>query len=96
MDIGIVIAVIAGLAGGLIGCIPFVVVHRRMKKGVKKDALGAIIPGLLATMISFLIMTVEIVICFFINSDYLLPFAISAIAVFLLAMIVFTATLMRK
>jgi len=96
VDTGIVIAALIGILGGSIGCIPFFVVHRRMKKRPKKDVMGGIITGLLATIISFLIMTVEIVLCFFINSDYLLPFAISAIAVFILAMIVFTATLMRK
>jgi len=91
-----VIAALVGIAGGLVGAIPFIVVRPRMKARMKKEGLGGIVTGLLATMISFLIMTVEIVLCFFIISDYLLPFAISAIAVFMLAMIVFTVTLMRK
>jgi len=94
MEIAIAIAV--GIVGGLIGAIPFFVARSRVKKRDEKDPLGGIVTGLLATVISFLIMAVEIVLCYVIIRDYLLPFAISAIAVFLLALIVYTATLMRK
>jgi len=96
VDTAILIAALIGVAGGCLGAVPFFVVRPRMKKRMKTDGVGGIITGVFATMISFLIMAAQIVACFFINSDYLLPFAISAIAVFLLAMILFTATLMRK
>ena len=90
------IAIAAGIVGGLIGAIPFVVARRRLKARMKKDALGGIIMGVGATVVSFVILVVAIALCNLIFKDYLLPFAISAVAVFLLAMIVYTATLMRK
>ena len=94
MDIFIAIA--AGILGGLVGAIPFVVARKRMRTRVEKDALGGIITGVIATAVSFFILIVAIALCNLIFKDYLLPFAISAIAVFLLAMIAYTATLMRK
>jgi len=92
----IILAIAAGFTGGLLGAIPFVVARKRMKTNMKTDAMGGIVTGLLATVISFFVIAVVIVLCYFIFGDYLLPFAISAIAVFLLAMIAYTATLMRK
>ncbi len=58
--------------------------------------MGSIITGMAATMISFLVMIVEIVCCNILFKEYLLSFAISAIVIFLLAMGVYTATLMRR
>jgi len=90
------VPIIVGVIGGLVGVIPFLVARRRMKARMKKDALGGVITGVAATAISFLLMAAQIVFCYLVFRDYLLPFAISAIAVFILAMGVYTATLMRK
>lgn len=76
--------------------IPFVVARTRIKARLKKDGVGSIITGMAATLISFVIMAVEIVLSAIFAKDYLLPFAVSAIVVFLIAMGAYTATLMRK
>ena len=94
MDFFIAIAV--GVVGGVIGVVPFLVARSRMKARMKKDGVGGVIIGIAATFISFIVMIIEIVLCYLLAKDYLLPFAVSAIAVFLLAMIVYTATLMKK
>jgi len=92
----IIIAIVVGVAGGVIGVIPFLVARSRMKARMKKDGVGGVMIGIAATFISFIVMIIEIVLCYLLAKDYLLPFAVSAIAVFLLAMIVYTATLMKK
>ncbi len=89
-------AIALGIAGGLIGIVPFFVARSKIKKRLKTDGVGSIIAGMAATMISFFIMIAEIVICNIFFKEHLLSFAISAIVVFLLAMGVYTATLMRR
>ena len=92
----IFIAVVIGVVAGFVGVIPFLVARSRMKARMKKDGTGGIVIGLAANLVSFLVMAVCIVLCFLFAKDYLLPFAASAIAVFLFAMGTYTATLMRK
>lgn len=91
-----IIAVIAGVIGGLLGAVPFYAARKKAKAKLKTDGVGGIMIGLVATVVSFLIMVVELVICSLVARDYLLPFAISVIVVFILAMAVYTAILMRK
>jgi len=90
------IAILVGIADGLLGAIPFFVVRSRIKARMKNDGTGGIVIGIAATMVSFLIIAAGIVLCYLITRDSLLPFAISAITVFFLALIVYTATLVRK
>ena len=90
------LAIGLGIAGGILGVIPFIVARSRIKARLKKDGVGSIVTGMAAVCISTLIMVIEIVLFHFIVGDYLLPFAISAIAVFLLAMGAYTATLMKR
>ena len=92
----VLIAILLGLVAGLIGAVPFVVARARIKKRLRTDGTGSILTGMVAAFVSFLVMALEIFLCFFIARDYLLPFTISAIVVFLLAMGAYTATLMRK
>lgn len=92
----IAIAIALGVVGGFIGIIPFFVARSRMKARMKKDGMGGIAIGMAATVISFVVMVVEFVLCYLLAASYLLPFAISAIVVFLLGMGAYTATLMRR
>lgn len=85
-----------GVLAGIVGVVPFFVARRRIKARMKKDGVGSIITGMVAVLISFAIMVVEILIFNLFAADYLLPFAICAIVVFLLAIGAFTATLMRR
>ena len=92
----ILAAILIGIIGGLVGAVPFVVARSRVKARLQKDGVGSIIIGLGATLISFFVLLAEILLCFLVVKDYLLPFAMSAIVVFILAMGVYTVTLMRK
>lgn len=96
MSVETVTAVCIGILGGVVGAAPFLVSRRRMKARMKTDGMGGIATGMAATLISFLIMIAEIIICMLLAREYLLPFSISAITVFLLAMLVYTATLFRR
>jgi hypothetical protein len=92
----ILIAVALGVVGGVVGVIPFFFARRRIKARLKRDGVGSIATGMAATLVSFAVMVVEMVFCYLLAADYLLPFAISAIVVFLLAMGGYTALLMRR
>jgi hypothetical protein len=92
----LVIAIAVGVVGGLIGAVPFVVARARIKERLKKDGAASIATAMVATLISFLIMAIELTFCFLFAREYLLPFAISAIVVFMLAMGVYTVKLMRQ
>jgi hypothetical protein len=90
-----VIAVVLALVGGVIGALPAVLSQRVVRRLVAKGGQPTIIPGLLATFLSFLLMAVEIIVCFLLASSYLLVFALTAIFVFLAVVIVYTALLVR-
>ena len=90
------IAIALGVVGGLIGAIPFYAARKKAKERLKTDGMGGIFIGLVATMISFAVMVILFFVCFLIARDYLLPFALSALVVFMLAMVAYTVILMRK
>ena len=90
------IAIALGIVGGIVGIVPFLVARSRIKAKLKKDGTGSIIIGMAAIIISFVIMIVEILVFSLFDPENLLPFAISAIIVFLLAIGAYTATLMRR
>ena len=92
----IFIAIGIGIGGGLIGFIPFLVARSRVKANLKKDGMGSILTGMIAVFASFIIMAGELFLAFLFAREHLLPFAMSAIAIFLLAISVYTATLMRR
>jgi uncharacterized membrane protein YbhN (UPF0104 family) len=94
--VDIALAIILGVAGGALGALPFLVARRRMKAKMKTDGVGGITNGLVATLVSFALMVLLLAICYLIAKDYLLPFAISTIVVFIFAMVLYTATLMRR
>lgn len=94
MDVAL--AIVLGCVGGMLGFAPFLVARSRIKARLKTDGMGSIIAGMAAVMASFFVLLVEIVLCRLIDGDYLLPFAVSAIGFFLLAMTLYTVTLMRK
>lgn len=89
-------AVLIGIVCGALGFTPFLVARRQMKARLKSDGLGSIAVGMVAVFVSFVVMAVEIVLCAVCARAYILPFSISVIVVFLLAMIVYTTLLMRK
>ncbi|MDR1358992.1 MAG: hypothetical protein LBJ48_06555 [Coriobacteriales bacterium] len=92
----IVPAVLIGIIGGIVGVVPFFVARSHMKARLKKDGISSIALGMVATIVSFALMVIEIVLCFILANNYLLPFALSAILVFVLAIGVYTVTLMRR
>ncbi|MDR1088039.1 MAG: hypothetical protein LBL23_01995 [Coriobacteriales bacterium] len=92
----IVPAILIGIIGGIVGVVPFFVARSSMKKRLKKDGIGSIALGMVATIVSFALMVIEIVLCFILANSYLLPFALSAILVFVLAIGIYTVTLMRR
>lgn len=91
-----VLAIALGGVGGIIGFAPFLVARSRIKARLKSDGTGSIVMGLAAVFISFFIMILEIVLCRLLVQEYFLPFCFSAIVVFLLAVGVYVATLMRR
>ena len=90
------LALALGVVGGIVGVIPFLVARGRIKAKLKEDGIGSIIVGMIAIMISFVIMVVEIILFNFIAPEHLLPFAITTIVVFVLAVGIYTATMMRR
>ncbi|MDR2671843.1 MAG: hypothetical protein LBC35_00805 [Coriobacteriales bacterium] len=96
VTLDIAIAVIVGILGGALGIVPFVVARARIRAKMRKDGTAGIITGMAATLISFVVMAAEIVVCRLLAASYLLPFSISAVAFFIIAMMVYTATLVRR
>lgn len=89
-------AVLVGIAGGIVGIVPFLVARSRIKARMKKDGIGGIAIGMVATFVSFVIMATEIVLCALLAPAYLLPYSISILVIFILAMGAYTAILMRR
>ncbi len=92
----IILAILTGIAGGIVGVIPFMIARARIKAKMKKDGIGGIAIGMVAAFISFILLAAEIVLCHLLAAEYLLPYSISSIVIFLLAMGAYTAILMRR
>ncbi|MDR3136664.1 MAG: hypothetical protein LBU07_04525 [Coriobacteriales bacterium] len=90
------LAIITGFVGGVIGVTPFWFAYRVMRDQMGTGGLPGIGLGVMAMVTSFILMAIEIVICRLLAATYLLPFSISAIGFFIVAMLVYTATLMRR
>jgi thiamine transporter ThiT len=90
------LAIIAGIIAGFIGMLPFLVAHARIKEKMRTDGMAGIATGMIATLISFVILIALLVTCRLLAADYLLPFSLVAIAVFISAMVVYTARLVRR
>jgi hypothetical protein len=94
----VALAILAGVAAGGLGAAPPLVVVRGLRKMAAQsdvDGAGLIVRGMVAILLSFVILGVCIALCFFIASAYLLFFALTAILVFILCVIVYTAALSK-
>jgi hypothetical protein len=92
----LVLAIIVGIVGGFVGSLPFIITRTRLEKRLPSDASGSIIVGMVATFVSFVIMGIEIFLCWLVARVYLLPFALVAIAVFIIVMLGYTMLLVRR
>ena len=92
----ILIAIGIGIVGGFIGFIPFLVARSRMRASMKKGGGSSIIAGLVAMLVSFVILAIQILICRLLAVDYFVPFSITVIVIFLVAMGIYVAMLMRR
>ena len=92
------IAIITGIPAAAVGFVPFLLLRFWIRSKLRSgslDSLGIAL-GMVAALISFALMAAEIVTCRLLAANYLLPFSISAIVFFVLAMLFCAATIIRR
>jgi hypothetical protein len=85
----IALSIILGVVGGVVGFLPFLLFKGQLRRTLPTDAGKGIIIGLGLTFASLIIMVVEFVLCRFVFHGHLLFFAIPAIVVFLVSVVVY-------
>lgn len=81
------VAIILGILAGAIGFIPIFVAIRLSRRSTSTSVMSAAACGLLGSLVSLIVVVVELLLCSHLAHDVLLPFGISE----LLALIVVTA-----
>jgi uncharacterized membrane protein YhaH (DUF805 family) len=82
------VAIILGILAGAIGFIPIFVAIRISRHSTSTSVMSAAACGLLGSLVSLIVVVVELLLCSQLAHDVLLPFGIAE----LLALIVVTAT----
>ena len=88
--------ILLGIAGGLIGIVPFIIVRRRIKSRLKNEGNGSFVAAFAAIIASFILMLLVIIIWSLFFKETTPLFAIVVVITFLLGIGVYTATLLRR
>ena len=87
--------VLGGLSG-LIGFLPFLLLGTVIRQRFIEKGEGALKLAFLVPLISFVPMVLAMLLCWWLAADYMLVFAFTGIAVFLLVTVVYTAMQVKR
>ena len=80
----ILAAALGGLAG-IIGCVPYVLLSRMMRRGSARAGASTLGLLLLTAALSFVLILIALVLCWYLKPQYLLIFAVTCIIAFLIS-----------
>jgi phosphotransferase system glucose/maltose/N-acetylglucosamine-specific IIC component len=84
-----------GVAAGLAGVAPYLLIHRRIKARVENRGIRSIQLGCLGAIISSVVMAALLVAIRFLMAEQFLIFALGCIGTFLVCMLICTVLLAR-
>ena len=90
-----VLAVVIGIVVGLLSCAPYKLGLSRQRTISAKSNLGYMGWFFISVLLSFVILLVSILVCVVVAREFLLPFAIAAIAVMVIGVVVVSIILPR-
>ena len=77
--------IIAGIVAGFIGFVPLLVAHSVFRKKFSADIMQLALYALAGVCVSLVILIIELLICAKVAHDFVMPFGLAEIAVFLVA-----------
>ncbi|MCL1847063.1 MAG: hypothetical protein FWF91_03745 [Coriobacteriia bacterium] len=80
----ILAAALGGLAG-IIGCVPYVLLSRAVRNDSKGAGAVNLALMLMIPVISFILILIAMILCWYLAPQYLLVFAVTCVIVFLLS-----------
>lgn len=90
------VAIIAGVLIGAVCCVPFVVARKKIRTVNPTNSAGLLGWFLMAIALSFVILAAAMIACRFLMQSAFLPFALSSIATFVVAVIVFGLVVSKR
>lgn len=90
-----ILAAVLGVAAGLVGFAPYLLIYRRIKARVENQGVRSIQLGCLGAVLSTIVMVTLLVAIRFLMAEQSLVFALGCIGTFLVCMLVYTVFLAR-
>jgi peptidoglycan biosynthesis protein MviN/MurJ (putative lipid II flippase) len=90
-----ILAAVLGVAAGLVGFAPYLLIYRRIKAKVENQGVRSIQLGCLGAILSSIIMAALLVAVRFLMAEQFLVFALGGIGTFLVCMFIGTVSLAR-
>ena len=86
----IALAIVCGCVIGILSCAPFAFARKKARGVNPTNSTGLLSWFLAATVLSFIILALAMLVCKLVAQDVFLPFSLTSIAVFVIGVIVFS------